>query len=205
MILRINPNRMELIRLRRRLGLARRGHKLLQDKLEHMMQRFLGYIKEAKEWELRIRKSLEEIIPLFIIAQAKMSKEGFCEALNYVNTDLDFKLWEEKIMNVKTCRIQVNKIEMFLNYSLINSTAELDVALLKLKGLIPQLINFAQVLKICQILASEIERTRRRVNALEYILMPSLTETASYITQKLNEFERANLVRLMRIKEIVRK
>lgn len=204
MILRVNPNRMELIRLRRRLALAQRGHKLLQDKLEQMMQRFLAHIKETTELELNTRRLLEELIPVFMLAQAKMSKDVFNHAIDSVEADLDVVISQDRIMNVRVPRIRINKFDMFLNYGFSKTSAELDTALLRLKGLMPQIINFAQALKACQILAGEIERTRRRVNALEYILIPSLYETIAYITQKLNELERGNLVRLMRVKELIR-
>jgi V/A-type H+-transporting ATPase subunit D len=204
MIIRVNPNRMELIRLRRRLGLAQRGHKLLQDKLEQMMQRFQAHIKETAEMESNTRRLLNEIMPLFVMAQGKMSKRVFTEAIDRVRTDLDVTLSQDRIMNVRVPAIRINRFEMFLEYNLSNSTAELDVALLRLKKLTPQLISFAESLKTCQILAIEIERTRRRVNALEYILIPSLRQTISSITQKLNELERGNIVRLMSVKELIR-
>ena len=204
MRLRVNPNRMELIRLRRRLVLARRGHKLLEDKLEQLMPRFLFFIKEAKELSLKIKHKLSEIIPLFIISQAKISPESFLKALDLVKTDLDLEFKEQKIMNVRVPQIQINKISCSLNYSFQETTAELDVAILRLKDLLAGLISFSQLFRICQVLSYEIERTRRRVNALEYLLIPSISETISFIEDKLSEFERGNLVRLMRVKEIVR-
>ena len=190
--------------MRRRLALAQRGHKLLQDKLEQMMQKFLGYIKETAELELDTRRLLGEIVSLFMIAQGKMSKKVFTEAVDSVRTDLDVIFTQERIMNVRVPDIRINKFEMLLSYDFLNSTAELDVVLLRLKDFIPQMIRFARAFKTCQILAIEIERTRRRVNALEYILIPSLNQTISNIAQKLSELERGNIVRLMRVKELIR-
>lgn len=204
MKLRVNPNRMELIRLRRRLILAQRGHKLLQDKLEQMMPKFLIFIKETKELNLAIKKRLSQIIPLFIICQAKISKEVFLKAVDLVRTELDLEFKESKIMNVKTPEVKINKILVSLNYSLQETTAELDEAILGLKDLMADLLRFSQLFRVCSILSYEIERTRRRVNALEYILIPSIIETIGFIDDKLSEFERGNLVRLMRVKEIVR-
>ena len=195
---------MELIRLRRRLILARRGHKLLEDKLEQMMPRFLSYIKETKELNLKIKQKLQEIIPLFIFSQGKISQEAFLRALDLVKTGLELEFKEQKIMNVKAPDVKITKIAVNLNYSLQETSAELDVAILRLKDLLPELIRFSQLFRICQILSYEIERTRRRVNALEYILIPSIIETVNFIDDKLSELERGNLVRLMRVKEIVR-
>jgi V/A-type H+-transporting ATPase subunit D len=195
---------MELIRLRRRLILAQRGHKLLEDKLEQMMPKFLLYIKETKELNLKIKQKLTEIIPIFIISKGLISQEVFLRALDSVKTDLDLEFKEQKIMNVKVPEVKINKIAVSLNYSLQETSAELDVAILRLKNLFPDLIRFSQLFRICQIFAYEIERTRRRVNALEYLLIPSIIETIGFIEDKLSEFERGNLVRLMRIKEIIR-
>ncbi len=204
MKLRVNPNRMELIRLRRRLMLAQRGHKLLEDKLKQLIPRFLIYIKEAKELSLKMRSALSQIIPLFIISQGKISRDIFLKALDLVNTEFDLEFKEQKMMNVRVPEVKINKIAVTLNYSFQETTAELDAAILKLKDLMPELIRFSQVFKICQMLSYEIERTRRRVNALEYLLIPSIMETIGFIEDKLSEFERGNLVRLMRVKEIVR-
>lgn len=195
---------MELIRLRRRLLLAQRGHKLLEDKLEQLMPKFLVYIKEAKELNLKIKQQLMQIIPLFIISQAKISQESFLRALDLVGVEMDLEFTVGKIMNVKVPAVKINKIAVSLNYSLQETSAELDVAILKLKDLIQDLVRFSQLFRICQVLSYEIERTRRRVNALEYLLIPSIIETIGFIDDKLSEFERANLVRLMRVKEIVR-
>ncbi len=195
---------MELIRLRRRLILAQRGHKLLEDKLEQLMPRFLIFIKEAKEINLKIRQALSQIIPLFIVSQAKMSQETFLKALDLINTEWDLEFKEQKMMNVRVPEVKINKIAVTLNYSFQETTAELDAAILKLKELMPDLIRFSQLFRICQVLSYEIERTRRRVNALEYLLIPSIIETIGFIEDKLSEFERGNLVRLMRVKEVVR-
>lgn len=204
MRLRVNPNRMELIRLRRRLILAQRGHKLLEDKLEQMMPKFLSYIKETKELNLKIKQTLSQTIPLFIISESKISQEAFLRALDLVKTDIDLEFKEQKIMNVRVPEVKINKIAVSLNYSLQETPGELDVAILRLKDLLSDLVRFSQLFRVCQMLSYEIERTRRRVNALEYLLIPSIIETTNFIEDKLTEFERGNLVRLMRVKEIVR-
>lgn len=147
MRLRVNPNRMELIRLRRRLILAGRGHKLLEDKLEQLMPKFLFFITQTKKLNLAIRQKLSQIIPLFIISQAKMSKEDFSNALDSVKTEFDLEFREQKIMNVKVPDIKINKLNVSLNYSLQETTAELDVAILKTKELMADLIKFSQLFR----------------------------------------------------------
>ena len=204
MKLRVNPNRMELIRLRRRLILAQRGHKLLQDKLEQMMPKFLVLIKETKELNAKIKKRLSQIIPLFIICQGKLSKEIFIKALDLVKSELDLEFTESKMMNIRTPEVKINRILVSLKYNFQQTSAELDEAVFGLEDLAADLIRFSQLFRICTVLSYEIERTRRRVNALEYILIPSIIETINFIDDKLSEFERGNLVRLMRVKEIVR-
>lgn len=193
-----------MIRLRRRLILAQRGHKLLEDKLEQLMPKFLSFIQEARDLHLKIKHKFSQIIPLFIISQAKISPEGLLKALDLVRVELDLEFRDLKIMNVKAPEIKINKFSISLNYSLQETTAELDVAVLGLEELMQDLIRFSQIFKICQLLSYEIERTRRRVNALKYLLIPSIIETVGFIDEKLSEFERSNLVRLMRVKEIIR-
>jgi len=193
-----------LIRLRRRLMLAARGHKLLEDKLEQLMPKFLFFIKETKELNLKIKQELAKVIPLFIISQAKISRDSFLRVLDLIKPELELEFKETKIMNVRVLELKVKKLSVTLNYNLEETTAELDVAVLKMKGLIEDLIRFSQLFRICQLLSFEIERTRRRVNALQYLLIPSIIETIGFIDDKLSEFERSNLVRLMRVKEIIR-
>ena len=193
-----------MIRLRRRLMLAARGHKLLEDKLEQLMPKFLFFIKETKELNLKIKQELAKVIPLFIISQAKISRDSFLRVLDLIKPELELEFKETKIMNVRVSELKVKKLSVTLNYNLEETTAELDVAVLKMKGLIEDLIRFSQLFRICQVLSFEIERTRRRVNALQYLLIPSIIETIGFIDDKLSEFERSNLVRLMRVKEIIR-
>ena len=193
-----------MIRLRRRLMLAARGHKLLEDKLEQLMPKFLFFIKETKELNLKIKQELAKVIPLFIISQAKISRDSFLRVLDLIKPELELEFKETKIMNVRVLELKVKKLSVTLNYNLEETTAELDVAVLKMKGLIEDLIRFSQLFRICQLLSFEIERTRRRVNALQYLLIPSIIETIGFIDDKLSEFERSNLVRLMRVKEIIR-
>ena len=204
MILRVNPNRMELMRLRRRLLLAKRGHKLLQDKLEQMMRRFLILLRDidqAKEdFQGRTRKILQDLLYCRITS----SKENFTESLSQIQTQLNLEVSTLRIMNVKVPQFNLQKFTIDKGYDFFKTSAQLDLAVEEAKNYLPALLKLAHLLKALDILSTEIERTRRRVNALEYILIPSIQGTIHDITQKLNEFERGNLVRLMRVKEIVR-
>lgn len=204
MILRVNPNRMELLRLRRRLLLARRGHKLLQDKLEEMMRKLLLMLKvidKAKEdFSRRTQATLRDLL----YCRITTSDENFRQSLSQINSKVSVEVSISRIMNVKIPQFTLRELNIEKRYDFFKTSAQLDVVVASANDYLRSLLELAQLLKTLEILSYEIERTRRRVNALEYILIPSIEETIRYITQKLSEFERGNLVRLMRVKEIVR-
>ena len=204
MILRVNPNRMELLRLRRRLLLALRGHKLLQDKLEEMMRRFMLLLKDIDlaeaDFSLRTKRLLQELL----YCRITTSEDNFQEALSRISSRVRLAVSVARIMNVKVPVFEIRELNIEKNYDFFRTSAQLDLVVAGAKDYIQSLLKLAQLIKSLEILSYEIERTRRRVNALEYILIPSIQDTIRYITQKLNEFERGNLVRLMRVKEIVR-
>jgi len=203
MILRVNPNRMELLKLRKRLALARRGHKLLQDKLEEMMRRFLALLKDMD----RAKKSLEthnrSVLGNLLYCRITGSKEDFEESLSRVSSQVKIAVSTNRIMNVKVPVFAIEEVKIERHYSLFKTSAQMDLVIHRAKDYIQSLLKLAQLVKTLDILSYEIERTRRRVNALEYKLIPSIEDTIRYITQKLNEFERSNLVRLMRVKELI--
>ena len=204
MILRVNPNRMELLRLRKRLALARRGHKLLQDKLEEMMRRFLLLLKDVDRATEEFEKRTLAIIKDLLYCRITSPLSDFSQALSQIDSKVAIEVAISKIMNVKVPAFRIKEFRLEKNYDFFKASGQLDVAMAEAKTYIESLIRLAQLLKSLDILSDEIERTRRRVNALEYMLIPSLEETIRHITQKLNELERSNLVRLMRVKEIVR-
>ncbi|MFA5090214.1 MAG: V-type ATP synthase subunit D [Candidatus Omnitrophota bacterium] len=204
MILRVNPNRMELLRLRRRLLLAQRGHKLLQDKLEEMMRRFLSLVKDIHYSKEDFMSRTRGIFRDLLYFRVSSSSVDFVGSLAKINSDIDIKVDTRRVMNVKVPVFDIQKIKIEKGYDFFKASAQLDMAVAQARDYIQSLLKLAQLVKTLDILSYEIERTRRRVNALEYILIPSIQDTIRYITQKLNEFERGNLVRLMRVKEIVR-
>ncbi|MDD5668549.1 MAG: V-type ATP synthase subunit D [Candidatus Omnitrophica bacterium] len=204
MILRVNPNRMELLRLRKRLVLARRGHKLLQDKLEEMMRRFLILLKDINRAQDEFQTETDAISKDLFYCRMVASSCDFEKSLSRIHADISLTISTARIMNVKVPVFDIQKLHIDKEYDFLNTSAQLDVVVSRSERYLRTLLKLAGLLKSLEILSYEIERTRRRVNALEYMLIPSIQETIRSITQKLNEFERGNLVRLMRVKEIVR-
>ncbi|MCM8801023.1 MAG: V-type ATP synthase subunit D [Candidatus Omnitrophica bacterium] len=201
MRLKVNPNRMELLKLKRRIILASRGHKLLKNKLDELIRLFLGLIKELRQLQEELDLEIKDAFLNLLLARAQIRKKDFQEIpLQKENVSIDFST--RRLMNLTLPSINIAIKESF-SYDFINTPGQLDIALLKFLKLLPNLIRLAQLYKSCQIFSFEIERTRRRTNALEYILIPSLKETIDYITRRLSEFERDNLTRLMRIKEFI--
>jgi V/A-type H+-transporting ATPase subunit D len=195
---------MELLRLRRRLLLAQKGHKLLQDKLEEMMRRFLILLKDIDKEKEAFRQKTQGILQDLLYCRITTSKLNFDESLSKINSKIRLAISTARIMNVKVPVFNIEELNIDKHYDFFKTSAQLDLVVAGAKDYSRSLLRFAQLLKTIDILSYEIERTRRRVNALEYVLIPSIEETIHYITQKLSEFERGNLVRLMRVKEIVR-
>jgi len=204
MILSVNPNRMELLRLRKRLLLAQRGHKLLQDKLGEMMRRFLRLLKDIDQAKEDFKIRTQGILKDLLYCRITSSKDNFKASLSQITSKITIAISTTRIMNIKVPVFNIEELAIDKHYDFFQTSAQLDLVVAAAKDYLQSLLQLAQLLKTLDILSYEIERTRRRVNALEYILIPSIVDTIRYITQKLNEFERGNLVRLMRVKEIVR-
>lgn len=204
MILRVNPNRMELLKLRKRLLLAQRGHKLLQDKLEEMMRRFMLILKDIDQANDDFKKRTSSVVKDLLYCRITSSKDDFKEAISKIKTEIKLDIASTRIMNVKVPTFNLEAVSFDKNYDFYKTSAQMDFVVAESADYIKSLLRLAQLVKTLDILSYEIERTRRRVNALEYILIPAITDTIRYITQKLNELERGNLVRLMRVSDIVR-
>lgn len=201
MRLAVNPNRMELLRLRRRLSLAERGHKLLKDKLEEIMRQFLENIRRLFELQERMDKEFKRIFLSFSLATARSSRAELEKRLPQGKLVLETR--RERILSLSIPRFEIRELSVS-DYDLLNTEAELDVGIKKMKLALTDLLEMARLWKATELLALEIESTRRRVNALEHILIPSIKETISYINARLEEMERSYQVQLMRVKEIVR-
>jgi V/A-type H+-transporting ATPase subunit D len=195
---------MELIRLRKRLALAYRGHKLLEDKLEEMMRRFLGLIKDIMKSREDFEGRTELLVRHLLYCRITGSREDFQDSLSNIKSKIAVAVSSIRIMNVRVPVFDIQELKINKQYDFFKTSAQLDLVVAGAKDYIYSLLKLAQLIKTLDILSYEIERTRRRVNALEYILIPSIQDTVRYITQKLNEFERGSLVRLMRVKEIVK-
>lgn len=201
--LAVNPNRMVLLKLKRRLAVARRGHKLLKDKFDELMKPFLATIKETGRIRDEVEEELAEAYRLFAIARVETSAVELDEALSQPKATADVSVKKKNLVSLTVPEFTLEMEGGFDCYGLASTPAILDEALSRLKDLLPRMVLLAQRENTIKMLASEIEKTRRRVNALEYVLIPQLEETVRYITMKLDEYERANLNRLMKIKEMV--
>ncbi len=211
MEIRVNPTRMELNRLRKRLTMAQRGHKLLKDKRDELIRQFLILVRRNKDLREHIEKELSEAFAKFLLARAVMPAVNLEEALMYPTKMLQLEVQRQNIMSVYTPKFDWIEQESggtgeasIYPYGFLDTSAELDTSIETLSNIFPQLMELAEVEKTVQLMAEEIEKTRRRVNALEYVLIPRLEETIKYITMKLDESERGALTRLMKIKDVVR-
>lgn len=202
---RINPNRMELLKLRKRLSLAKRGHKLLKDKLDELVRRFLALIDQTLQKRNEVDSLAAQAFSLLTIVRGQSGIEILSEALAGQTRVAEVEVIEERLFNLAVPKFKISGGEVQANYSLAQTPALLDYALKQFNLLYQQLIELAALEKKVQLLANEIETTRRRVNALEYVLIPSLAQTTKQITVYLSEQERANLTRVMKIKQMLEK
>ena len=204
MRLSVNPTRMELLRLRKRLQLARRGHKLLKDKQDELMKRFMGLVGQIKELRLSVEEELEQAWRRFLVAGSAGGREVVETAVSVPTRKTYVEVGKEQIMNVVVPVFGLKTEGKLASYGLATTPAELDTALTAMEKVLGRMVELASKEKALELIGDEIEKTRRRVNALEYTLIPNLEETIRYISMKLSEMERGNLTRLMRVKEIVR-
>ncbi len=185
--------------------IARRGHKLLKDKQDELMRKILEMIYKIRDLRMEIEKALETAYRWFYFASSKQSPNATEEALLGSDKEIEIDWTTERILNLRIPRF-IKKIKgQIIGYGFLSTSGDLDLALMQFDRLIDKFIELAELEKALEILSIEIEKTRRRVNALEFILIPSIDETIRFINLKLSEIERGDLTRLMRIKEIVAK
>ena len=211
MEIRVNPTRMELNRLKRQVVTAERGHKLLKDKRDELTQQFLTLIRRNKELREEIEQELSTAFARFMLARAVMSPETLEAALMYPAKRLSFTMKRHNIMGVSVPRLTQEGKETaptdqsgIYPYGFLETPADLDRAIEALLKIMPKLLELAEIEKATQLLAVEIEKTRRRVNALEHVFIPEIKDTIRYISMKLDENERGALTRLMKVKDMVR-
>jgi V/A-type H+/Na+-transporting ATPase subunit D len=203
----VNPNRMELLRLKRQLVTARRGHKLLKDKRDELMTQFLEVVRQNKVLREQVEAKLRIANRQMLLARAVMSPEVLGAALMAGHELLSLEIDTRNIMSVvvpvfSSPYLISGQIEN-LPYGMASTAPDLDLAIITLKEVFPQMIELAEAEKTAQLLADEIEKTRRRVNSLEYIMIPELAETIRSIAMKMDENERGNLTRLMKVKDMI--
>ncbi len=190
--------------MKKRLKIAQRGHKLLKDKRDELMRQLLSIIDEVKSLRFSIEKEFQSILESFLLAKAEMGPFQMEQELLLPTKTISVSVEQKNLMSV---HVPVYTREVkgdIISYGYFNTSGELDVSLIKFDEFIESLLTLAEKEKTVQLLANEIEETRRRVNALEYKLIPNLIETIKSITMKLSETELANTVRLMKIKDMVR-
>jgi V/A-type H+-transporting ATPase subunit D len=195
---------MELLRLRKRHGLAKRGHKLLKDKQDELMKRFMGLVTQIKELRLSVEDELEQAFKRFLVARAVGGSEVVETAVSLPTRKTSVEVGRRRVMNLVVPVFELKSEGKVASYGLATTPAELDTALMAMEKALARMVELASKEKALELIGDEIAKTRRRVNALEYILIPNLEETIRYVSMKLSEMERGNLTRLMRIKEMVR-
>ena len=203
----VNPTRMELTRLKKKLNTATRGHKLLKDKRDELMRRFLEMVRENRALRMKVEESLREANLNFVLAKTAMSDEAMKAALLAPKQEVYVSTSYRNVMSVdipvfdtKTRTPDPNDI---YSYGFAFTSADLDGAVKSLSYILPDLIKLAEIEKSCQLMADEIEKTRRRVNALEHVMIPETREQIRYITRKLDENERSTQTRLMKVKDMM--
>ena len=205
----INPTRMELTRLKGRLKTAQRGHKLLKDKRDELMKQFMDVVRENRALRKRVEEGLMKAHSSFTVAAALMSPEMLEQSLLYPKQSVELEMSFQNIMSVDVPQYQFKtKSEdpgEIYPYGFAATSGELDDAVAALSQVFRDMLHLAEIEKTSQLLAEEIEKTRRRVNALEYVKIPEMQANIKYITMKLDENERANTIRLMKVKDLILK
>ncbi len=200
--LNVNPTRMELKKLKARLSTAVRGHKLLKDKSDEMIRRFTIILREAKTLREEVEAELSAVLKQFSIARSVTPAFEAETAFSMPSVAVKAECFTESIMGVDVPKVELlrEKRADGLPYAYSEITGEADYSVQKASDLLPKMVALAQTEKAVRMLATEIERNKRRVNALEYVMIPQLEETIKYIKDKLDENERAAVVRLMKVK-----
>lgn len=205
--LNVNPTRMVLTSLKKKLAVATRGHKLMKDKRDELMKQFLDLARQNKVLREDVERQLAEVYQNFAIASAVMSNEVLEEALMYPKQGVSLKVGNKNVMSVDVPVFDFttttdDETDIY-PYGYATTSGELDRSIARLAQVFPTMLSLAAMENEASLLAQEIEKTRRRVNALEYVMIPQLQETIKYIKMKLDENERGNQTRLMKVKDMM--
>ena len=203
----VNPTRMELTRLKNKLVTATKGHKLLKDKRDELMRQFLDLVRENMALRQKVEAGILSANKNFVIAKAGMSEQILNTALMSPKQEVYLEAAKKNVMSVdipvfKT-RTRTADANDIYSYGFAFTSGDLDDAVKSLADILPDMLRLAEVEKSCQLMAAEIEKTRRRVNALEHVIIPETQENIKYITMKLDENERSTQIRLMKVKDMM--
>ena len=203
----VNPTRMELTRLRKKLVTATKGHKLLKDKRDELMRQFLDLVRENMALRQKVEAGILSANKNFVIAKAGMSEQILNTALMSPKQEVYLEAGKKNVMSVdipvfKTSTRTADANDIY-SYGFAFTSGDLDDAVKSLADILPDMLRLAEVEKSCQLMAAEIEKTRRRVNALEHVIIPETQENIKYITMKLDENERSTQIRLMKVKDMM--
>lgn len=198
---------MELANLKDRLELATRGHKLLKDKRDELMRQFISLVRENNELRKDVEEKLEKGMQSFSIARSLVHENFLEEVMAIPSRSVDLNISQKNIMSVRVPQMTFDfhnqsKNDDTITYGYLNSNSELDSTFEQFNAVMPKMLELAEKEKTCQLMANEIEKTRRRVNALEHMTIPQLEETIYFIEMKLEESERAEITRLMKVKDM---
>ncbi len=205
----VNPTRMELTRLKGKLKTAQRGHKLLKDKRDELMKQFLDTVRELRSLRSQVEAELMRVHSSFTVASALMSAQAMEQALMYPKQSVELTMTFQNIMSVNVpvyhYQTRTDDTGDIFPYGFAATSGELDGAVAALGEVFQSMLKLAQTEKAAQLMAEEIEKTRRRVNALEYVVIPQTQENIRYITMKLDENDRSTTTRLMKVKDMILK
>ncbi len=203
----VNPTRMELTKLKKKLVTAIRGHKLLKDKRDELMRQFLDLVRENKALREKVEKGILAANKNFVLARSSMQDEVLNVALMAPKQEVYLEAGKRNVMSVEIPKFEYNTKTPDTNdiypYGFAFTSSDLDDAVKSLQDILPDMLRLAEIEKSCQLMAAEIEKTRRRVNALEHVMIPELKENIKYIIMKLDENERSTQVRLMKVKDMM--
>lgn len=206
-IMNVNPTRMQLTKLKKQLATAVRGHKMLKDKRDELMRRFIDLVQENKRLRDKVEQELQECNSHFVNASAVMSKQALDASLMSPKQQVSVEVGSKNVMSVNIPELSSStrtsdKGDIF-PYGFAFTSFELDDAVMSLNELLPDLIRLAEIEKSCELMSAEIEKTRRRVNSLEHVMIPRYQETIKYISMKLEENDRSSRTRLMKVKDML--
>jgi len=204
MLINVNPTRMELLRLKERYVFAKRGHKLLKDKLEGLMRDFLDVANKFIENRKELDEKFMHLQRNFYVSVADIYTDELFSLLLGSSFLVDMTVEEESVMNVKFPVFKEKEKGIPYSYPITFTHEEIDIVFKEMKEILKEIITLSSVERELYCIAEEISKTRRRVNALEYIMIPDLEETIKYISGKLEEMERGNIARLLKIKDTIR-